>query len=180
MGILGLEKYIGSVGSDYDRSVGVSNDPDVWKRNFADVLVDGDVDDEIARADRVIKDRERQGLDISAQVTYKNQLIEARKITGSDDGTKTDYSRTAGNFGLGGTGGQLSRNYLFSLSAGSEEVEPEVKKDPVGLPDWIKETATVQKSKLDLFFEWIGENWKGVGLGVIALAVVGLLKELLD
>jgi len=179
MGILGLEKYIGSVGSDYDRSVGVSNDPDEWKKNFADVLVDGDVEDEIARADQVIKDRERQGLDISAQVTYKNQLIEARKITGSDE-SKTDYTKTAGNFGLGGTGGQLARNFLFSLSAGSEEVEPEAQKDPVGLPDWIKETATDQKSRLDLFFEWIGENWKGVGLGVIVLAVVGLLKELLD
>ena len=90
--ISGLEKYIGSVGKTYDRTVGVSKDTDEWKKNFADVLVDGDIGSELQRTAKVIADRMAKGLDTSAQETYKAQLLDASNIINNGSGMESKQS----------------------------------------------------------------------------------------
>jgi len=90
--ISGLEKYIGSVGASHERTTGVSNDTDEWKKNFADVLVDGDIGSELTRTAKVIADRVAAGLDASTQKTYKAQLLDASRAINGSSGMESKES----------------------------------------------------------------------------------------
>ena len=160
--ISGLEKYIGSVGKTYDRTTGVSNDTDEWKKNFADVLVDGDVGSELARTAKVIADRVAAGLDTSAQETYKAQLLEAsRTINGSSgmESKESTYgsnenskvaSAAGGNWGMGDYPGyeNATSGALASLGAAYGALSKYFKTAEVsGMTDAVKAEAAAESGQ---------------------------------
>ena len=160
--------------ADYIRTTGISNNPDEYINNFADVIEKGEQESEIERATKVLKTRERQGLDTTAQVRYIDQL-NGTIAGGGGGGSWGDENQTvgaAGNFSIGDTAGfgNAINRVIGSVAAGM-----------VASGDGANPLVEVAENGETPIYYNTGGEWTKIALiGGGALIAAAFVKGMLD